>query len=97
MKKFIEILKKLGLKVTKVNPNISHEKGYDQNDLKDLLYQLRKSKWAGVRKVKGRKNLFVSTNDLGPDGRLYPDYLERRKKRKKKKPEPFGWSEKNWR
>ncbi len=83
--KFVEMLKKLGIKIVRPNPSVMYEKGYDQSDLNDLIYQLRKSIWSSVDKIKGRKVSFISTNDIGPDGRLYPDYLERRKQRKHKK------------
>ena len=97
MNRFTKALKKLGVKVIHPRTTIIRKKGFDQDDFEDLIYSLRKSRWAGINKIKGRKIRFISTNDLNENNKLYPNFLERRKRRKQKKSGAFKWSKSDWR
>lgn len=52
--------------------------------LLSLIEEFIKDKWRGVIHIKAKKLNSISTNDLDDQNKLYPDYKERRERRKKK-------------
>lgn len=56
-------------------------------NLLSLIIEFKKQKWHGVKRIKAKRRPYLSTNDLDVSGKLYPDYLNRRKERKEKKDE----------
>jgi len=54
--------------------------------LLSLIEGFLRSKWRKVRYIKAGKPLnWISTEDLDSEGNLFPDYKERRKRRKEKR------------
>jgi len=51
-----------------------------------LMEETVKAKWRKVRYIKtGRRLNWISTEDLDSNNKLFPDYKERRKRRKEKR------------
>lgn len=80
MNKFIEVLEKMtGKKVIRPRASVSHDGKVGRGELRKLAGQIRKWKWEGMRFLKkGKKLDMVTTNDLDEEGKLKPDYLEKR-------------------
>jgi len=57
---------------------------FDWNLLR-LVERFLEEKWGRVRYKKGKPLNYVTTNDLNAEGKLFPDYKERRKRRKEKR------------
>jgi len=57
---------------------------FDWNLLR-LVERFLEEKWGRIRYKKGKPLNCVTTNDLNAEGKLFPDYKERRKRRKEKR------------
>ena len=86
MNKFIEILEAMtGKRVIRPKAYVSHDGTENLGTLRRYADQLKRLKWHGVKRIKGTEKLnILTTNDLDENLKLRPDYLARRKKRKKK-------------
>ena len=102
MSKFVEVLEAItGKSVIRTGGiSVSHDSKTGIGELRRLAEEVRKWKWIDRKFLKrGKKLNMITTNDLDQDNKLYPDYLERRERRKKKdnKPQSFAQSKSNWR
>lgn len=80
--------------------SVSHDGRTGIGELRELAEEIRKWKWKDRKFLKrGKKLNMITSNDLDQDNKLYPNFLERRAKRKKKEKESksFSWSKYDWR
>lgn len=99
MSKFVEVLESItSKKVIRPKVSVFHDGTVGKGELSQLALHLKKSIWHGVKRIKSKDKLsFITTNDIDENGKLYPDYLEKRKRIKKKEENSPGWGKKDWR
>lgn len=98
MTRYLERL--TGKRVIRPRMSVSHDGRTGISELRKLAEEIRKWKWKDRKFLKrGKKLEFITTNDLDQDNKLYPNFLERRKRRRKKgkDPEAAAWSKSDWR